>query len=541
MAPSSLDSIFSNLTSQVKTPLFRLNDKIERCALDLCAFLERAGPRNGEDRHGWIADFLLTGISDERELFSWIADRAEGGFSARAQDLCLKQADRWHSEGIAIAGWDSAFCGSLQPGESRSGSTERNLPCPSILFSRGNIDPRAPRIAVFNSRKPRLIDPDSPWIRALRDFPESRGTGDFILVSSTGTLTYDMAAVKAATVNRPLCLVLPFPLSEAGRECKAVFEDASESIPAFSCSIETKSCTRGQRLLCRDRIIAALSHAHFLLQIRSGGNLARILQNQQRSSPRMQFILDTGDETRSNGGNRALREEFPSHSRILSVSSPRPDEAAIEASPCPAGPSDCLHSAGDADPGRYLFHYTRGCPGPWPGESYREYLLKLLGGAPLSGHCAIDTLIRILLEGRIRAGSRMVRGQDRVSSWTSRPPSEIFALRKWNPALARWTVEPCGLALKRDLLRSMGAKPAVYGLDGDFARLPRTERYRFQICGTPHAEWRHEREWRFPGDFTLDSVGPKDCFIFVRNEIEKRKLLTYIRSSLPVLIFDARA
>ena len=57
--------------------------------------------------------------------------------------------------------------------------------------------------------------------------------------------------------------------------------------------------------------------------------------------------------------------------------------------------------------GNYLFHYTRACPGPWPGQAYHEYLADLLDGRSLSGHSAFDTLIRIMEERLIRAGSRI--------------------------------------------------------------------------------------------------------------------------------------
>ncbi|HBZ54837.1 MAG TPA: hypothetical protein DEO88_05485, partial [Syntrophobacteraceae bacterium] len=153
---------------------------------------------------------------------------------------------------------------------------------------------------------------------------------------------------------------------------------------------------------------------------------------------------------------------------------------------------------------RYLYHYTRACPGPWPGQTEFEYLASVLDGEPSCGHSALDTLVRILTEGRIRGSHRLVRGLRAVISWTSRPPQELSAIRHWNRALGRWTFEPYGLAVNRQCLRKLGAKPAVYGADALFERLPPQERFRFQVGNASRSLWRREREWRLLGDLQLD-------------------------------------
>ena len=188
----------------------------------------------------------------------------------------------------------------------------------------------------------------------------------------------------------------------------------------------------------------------------------------------------------------------------------------------------------------YLFHYTRACAGPWPGETYDQYLLNLFDARPLSGHSALETLIRILQEGLIRAGARMVRGPEAVISWSSHPPHELFLMRKWNRALVRWTVEPYGIAVRRGILRSLGAKPAVYGSDQVYSRLVEPERYRFQLSrSAPSASWRHEREWRLRGDLALSSLNPGDGFVFVKTEEEKAKFCSHINPGLSIVALDA--
>jgi hypothetical protein len=174
---------------------------------------------------------------------------------------------------------------------------------------------------------------------------------------------------------------------------------------------------------------------------------------------------------------------------------------------------------------RYLYHYTRPCPGPWPGQSYRDYLDSLLEGEGSCGHDALDTLERILSEGCIRGSHRLVRGVDAVVSWTSRPPQDLTEMRRWNRGLMRWTFEPYGIALNRRELRRLGAKPAVYGTSQLYQELSPEERYRFQSQGSTGMSWKLEREWRLLGDLVLHE--DMDAFVFVptasdAEELERR-------------------
>ena len=101
------------------------------------------------------------------------------------------------------------------------------------------------------------------------------------------------------------------------------------------------------------------------------------------------------------------------------------------------------------------------------GETYRQYLLSLFDDDPLSGHSALETLIRILREGLIRAGSRLDSGKCGGSLLVFSFSEGAVRVKEWNRALVRWTVEPYGIAVRRDILRSLGAKPVIYGSDGE--------------------------------------------------------------------------
>ena len=362
----------------------------------------------------------------------------------------------------------------IEPG-AKEGSTTQKLPCPAVLFGK-NLDPESfdlPWLSVFNSRKPRSIAPDAQWLEALRSFLKNPGIEQAMIATGTGTLTYDMVGLYAVGSKLPPVLVKPFSLLQPGSAPEPIYGDTASGIPALSCMLETNGCSARLRLLCRDRILAALSQIHLVLEVRSKGNLTAVLEKRQRSSPAVQIIFVPAEKRPSNSGNFSLLKNFPESARAFKAV----HSACLE--PVKSAEinnlTDKLSSseAVQIEWGEYLYHYTRTCAGPWPGETYREYLAGLLAGNPLCAHSAIDTLIRILLEGRIRACSRMIRGKEEVISWSAHPPHEISKLRKWNPALIRWTVEPFGLAVRRDCLRSLGAKPVVYGQDETFRKLLR--------------------------------------------------------------------
>jgi len=430
------------------------------------------------------------------------------------------------------------------------------LLCPAVLFGKGGLNSALPLLAVFNSRKPRLISPDANWLEALRLFFRSLDPRKIAIAGSMGTLTYDLAGANALRSALPQLMVAPFPLLKADRELLKIYGESARAIPVLSCMLEENSgvatCSKRQAPICRDRILGALANFHLVLEIRSHGNLLAVLEEIQAKSPRRQFVFEPEVTNSSNAGNRVLLTKFSEHAQgfklpgIQDLPAAKPDRTH-----CPANKNSPRFPKGrfrgfydsfqydDIAWSSHLFHYTRACAGPWPSETYHQYLVNLLDGHPLSSHSALETLIRIMQEGLIRASSRMVRGQAAVISWSSHPPQELFVMRKWNRALVRWTVEPYGIAVRRDILRSLGAKPAVYGSEQVFSRLVESERYRFQLnCGKKSASWRHEREWRLRGDLDLAKIKSDQGFVFVQTKEEKEKLCSHGNPGPPILVLN---
>jgi hypothetical protein len=508
-------------SSTRSNPIIQLDVQTAYCVLAASAFMRRL-KIPGMEQHRRFNRLLGAEVRTESDLRSWMHESFPA-LSASLWENCRKQADEFLETGVKVFRWENApfveegrgdFSSPRLP---LSPSSCPFLPCPAVLFGKGGLNFDLPLLAVFNSRKPRLISPDSNWLKALRSFFRSLDPRKIALAGSTGTLTYDLAGAHAMRSGLPQLLVAPFPVLNADRELVKLYGESASGIPVLSCMLDSVTCSRKQAPICRDRILGALANFHLVLEIRSRGNLLAALEEIQAKSPRPQFVFEPELTNPSNAGNRALLTKFPEHAHGFKLPLTQDSPAANPVQThCPANrnsprfsngrPRVFYHSSQHDDIAwsDYLFHYTRACAGPWPGETYHQYLLNLLDGHPLAGHSALETLVRIIQEGRIRASSRMVRGQEAVISWSSHPPQELFVMRKWNRALVRWTVEPYGVAVRRDILRTLGAKPAIYGSEQVYSRLVESERYRFQLSRS--ASWRHEREWRVRGDLALDKI-----------------------------------
>jgi len=120
---------------------------------------------------------------------------------------------------------------------------------------------------------------------------------------------------------------------------------------------------------------------------------------------------------------------------------------------------------------RYLIHYTRACPGPWPGQKIMDYCRSLVRGDKDSMHTAFDTLMRIIRERRIRGGARLTRGNCPVVSFTEcAPMRRVTSLNGgplWFGGLLNRTAslsrcKPClTWALGRDLCRGSSVSGLV--------------------------------------------------------------------------------
>jgi hypothetical protein len=496
----------------------------------LNAFLGRQRKLVGPSYHSQVADLLRRNINSENELQGWLAERFSDLPVRRPffSKLC-RQADRWLEEGLWVASWSDGALGSGHAGAR----------CPQVLFGKGSIERDQLWSAFFNSRKGKAISPRAEWIQILRVLLPFMVTNNLGIAAGLGTATYDLVTAAAEQIGARVLLMIPTPLPDFNPpQNSPLFDAAAFPRLLLSCMTEAVNCPKPIRMVCRDRLLAMFSDLHCVLEVRPEGNLLKILEEQQEAHPRLRWIYRPEVSGSGNAGNAQLLQ----HSSPSAISFSLTDIGASSARGFPSAPKQGLHYPSmllvplEINWLDYLYHYVRPCPGPWPNQAYREYLMGLFEDKPLAGHTVLETLVYILFDGRIRASSKIVRGDQAVVSWTSRSPLELSAIRRWNPALMRWTLEPYGLAVKRGVLKKLGVKPVVYGASRFYERLPRDDRFRFQLHEPPRCSWKNEREWRLPGDLELKGVAVSDVFAFVPTASDAEAMAREIHCALPILV-----
>lgn len=399
--------------------------------------------------------------------------------------------------------------------------------CPRLVLFWGRQRIRAVPFwtAVFNSRKGKIPDPTAPWLGALRSVLADPLFNQGGWASSSGTLSYDLIASYARATGSPLLLVTTEPpAAGAPTDPLPATAEPHRKPVLVTCHVGGSTCPRPIRMVCRDRMLAAMSDRQVALEIRARGNLAQVLADAQKQAPRPIWIFDSPTKAGTTAGNQALQAQCFKASRL--IVGPGPTEARPDRrQPAPARAAHRAGGAGARDrPEDYLYHYTRACPGPWPGQTLRDYHLDLVFNRPGCAHNAFDTLCRILQEQRLRAAARMVRGETAVVCWSAHPYTELERLRRWRPGLVRWTVEPWGLAVRKDALWQLGARPALYLPPEYFFRLRPADRYRYQRHQPPHCAWKQEREWRLAGDLDLTQLQPREAVILVPDAAAAQEL-----------------
>jgi hypothetical protein len=191
----------------------------------------------------------------------------------------------------------------------------------------------------------------------------------------------------------------------------------------------------------------------------------------------------------------------------------------------------------------YLFHWTRSCNGPWPDQSNRQYIDDLILGAPSSDHSRLATLCRIVAMRRLTASNEITRDSTPVVCFTEQTVERFAELRTFRSHLGRWDFELVGVAIKRDILERLGARPVIYGSDATWDQLARPQRPFFQIersnSGKRDITWTIEKEWRVEGNVDLDRLKPHDAFVFVETEDEAHAVAVFSR--WPVVVIGKQA
>lgn len=440
--------------------------------------------------------------------------------TVRADELSLavRRVEQWINEGIFL----------IYREDLRAPFSELHS-LPPFFFARG--DPailEKPVFSIHSSRRSRRIVPDDPWLLTVKKHVQTAIGRGFVPATSYGTPAYCLvsALAKESTAAVVCPEVLPF-LTNTMRHEQFLSEygdmfDVSHTLFLSSFPPGTQP-PKPQRLLERDHIIAALSSELHGIDVRPGGNMDAVLSGATKRKATV-IMHEISDRT----ANPAQDGPIGSPRRKRTVGRPEslPREGTIGSETPPSW-----------DQSIFFYHYTRSCPGAWPGQTVAAYWKSLIDGDRDAGHAAFDTLSRILRQGVIRANNKLTRGNTRVVCFSACEPSALHSLIKWRPGLMRWQLEPYAIGIRRDCLLRMGARQVIYGEQSDYRTMPDDRKSLFQIRKTSGTDWTLEKEWRVVGDIVLDAFNPSDVVVVVANTQEAQLLRPIVRFRVESLAY----
>lgn len=269
--------------------------------------------------------------------------------------------------------------------------------------------------------------------------------------------------------------------------------------------------------------MADLASVLVAVAVRPGGRMVELGLRHLAAGKPILAVLPPPGETGCEGNHRLMQAGARG---VVIPHPPAPASPPIQSNDDPTAIAAAQHWPIELPPDRFLWHYTRPWPGPWPNQCWCDYVGSLRERRPGCRHSAADAVANILAGNRINGGDRIIRGRIPVVCLTSQGPDRIGPLRRYRRGLGRWDFPSVCLGIERVAAEFLGARPVVYGSDADYATLPIDQRFLFQRAESRRAggDWRSEREWRIEGSIDLASIGRHELVVVVDNAADWSQL-----------------
>lgn len=350
-------------------------------------------------------------------------------------------------------------------------------------------------VAIVTSRLRRLVTRNEGWVVGLRAVIRRIACEGARLTIGQGTAGADF--VRRAAIR----LGIPF-----------------ESAPTVDATHEVDDSPP-----LRDRVLLESVETVYVLTLRNNGNLHRLLRERLQNHRAATILVDLpelqNEQARSELLDLGATVWQPTENLCLPFESQHESSALL---PCTPHDTPVNRQVYELAPypldGEWdmLTHTTRSWGGPWPDESFESYADCLLESRSDADHSALVALRRIVMQRRLAASGRMIRGGYQVVSFTACPLKELVSLHRYRPHRVRWDFEPYGICIRTDWLKSRGARAVRYGDESFWQSMSEEDRPFFQIDSEATViDWSVEREWRHPGDLDLTELSPGDALLFV--------------------------
>ncbi len=106
-------------------------------------------------------------------------------------------------------------------------------------------------------------------------------------------------------------------------------------------------------------------------------------------------------------------------------------------------------------------------------------------------------------------------GGENAVSFTSLSTEDSASLMRWRKRFVRYSFEPYGIAIKRDVLASLGTHKVNYRNTNDTEI--NCDSLFIQSSGKK-GNWKKEEEWRLRGDLVLNNIDKNDILVLVPDE-----------------------
>ena len=421
---------------------------------------------------------------------------------------------------------------------------------PDNLFWFPTELPRGRSVCVASSRLGRKLDTYDSWFDAIRTMAARLNPEDIFLITGVGTTTDVFLRRAGQLFGFKVVEFRPFPR----RVSRQWFQESllaatrqRESHHRYSVCYfgDLSEAPKTGNLLRRtpiDQCLIQIASEVRLLSVRANGNILRAARQRLAESPpgKTQLLVDARltanplkDELIAQGATAWwLYQEpmnlLPATESFISGSPNSSRRREIEAP---------VLDITEIKPDQFLLHWTRRRVGPWPDQTDQEYLDDLIFRSHRRNHEVISTLGRILATRKILGTSQLTRGTEPVACFSNMPLDEIKQRKVFRKHLGRWDCEPIGIAIDRDRLIELGARPVVYGDHKTWQGLDEREQAFFQLAQTRDNEidWRQEDEWRVVGDLDLNLIDANSAVVFVPTASEAKRIAKISRWPIVVL------
>lgn len=357
------------------------------------------------------------------------------------------------------------------------------------------------KIALVNSRKPRHVCPDEPWLTTTMALGYAIAKANHTLVASVGSTAYEAALFGAAKGAGNIEVFATQNDEARTRSC----------LPASTTPNQIYAHALNGSDVQRDHAIIEAADLVIAVAIRAGGHMETLLQSRWRAGKPTQ-VVRPDENTVLWRGNRHLVDlgvpdvdaELLGPAREWIARRPVVRQEKIEWTRFfPTWRQAPLETP-------TLAHFTRGTEGPWPGQSPADHWEDLWAGGLRARRNAPATLQRILETSKLLGSGRLIRGTFPVVSLTAVSPEKILELHRYRAHLIRWDFEPWGIIFDRNWLVRKNARPVKYLPGAAYRDLAVDEKPFFQKHEPPKCDYSAEEEWRIVGDLDF-SDAPRDA------------------------------